>query len=301
MKRGSHGSTHVQLLQGDVDKWDQWQEIRRVNPLVEVSTEFRKKLLQERDDARADTRLKARFMSYRLNVPSGDESTMLLTLDDWKAVCARPVADRVGRPIVGLDLGGGRAWSAAVALWRTGRIEALAVCPGIPSIAEQEKRDQMPRGTYQKLIDSGTLMVSQGLRVPPPSDLIQAATEQWGKPEVILCDRFRLGELQDCAPTIPISARVARWSEASEDIRALRKLSVDGPLSCAPGSRSLLAASLSVAMVKTDDAGSVRLIKKGSNNCSRDDVAAALVMGAGALARSLGRPKRRPLRFASAG
>ena len=71
---GSNGSTFVQALQGDLKKWDQWAEIRRVNPLVEISAEFRKTLLEERDAARHDPRLKARFCSYRLNVPSQDES-----------------------------------------------------------------------------------------------------------------------------------------------------------------------------------------------------------------------------------
>ena len=71
---GTHGSTYVQALQGDRARWDQWQEIRRCNPLTTISPEFRKKLLQERDAARRDTRLKARFLSYRLNVPTADES-----------------------------------------------------------------------------------------------------------------------------------------------------------------------------------------------------------------------------------
>ena len=46
---GTRGSTYVQALQGDAKKWESWQEIRRVNPLVAVSPEFRKKLLEERD------------------------------------------------------------------------------------------------------------------------------------------------------------------------------------------------------------------------------------------------------------
>ena len=94
---GSRGSTYVQALQGDPDKWAQWREIRRCNPLVAVSADFRRKLLEERDAARADTRLKARFLSYRLNVPTGDESTMLLTVDDWERMAARPVPARMGR------------------------------------------------------------------------------------------------------------------------------------------------------------------------------------------------------------
>ena len=296
---GSHGTTVVHALQGDVETWDQWPTIRKANPLTAISADFRRKLLEERDAARRDSRLKARFLSYRLNVPSGDESTVLLTVDDWQRVLAREVPAREGRPIVGVDLGAGRSWSAAVAIWRSGRVEALAVAPGIPSLETQEKRDRVPWGTYRRLAVSGALRVAEGLRVQPPAALMRAIRAAWGAPEVIFCDRFRLAELQDAAPGVPIVPRVARWSEASEDIRATRKLALDGPLACAPGSRPLLTASLAVATVKTDDQGSVRLAKKGSNNTARDDVVAALVLACGALSRA---PKpRRPMRSAIVG
>ena len=287
---GSHGSVYVQALRGDPERWDQWPEIRRCNPLVAISADFRRKLLEERDKARADTRLKARFLSYRLNVPTADESTMLLDVDSWQRVCARDVPGREGKPIVGVDLGGGRAWSAAVALWRSGRVEAIAVAPGIPSLEAQEKRDRVPAGTYRRLAESGALRVAEGLRVQPPAALYAAIRAQWGRVEVVVCDRFRLDELRDCVNGTPVAPRVARWSEAAADIRALRKSAADGPLACEPGSRGLLTASLSAAMVKNDDAGNTRLAKKGTNNTARDDVAAALVLAAGALARA---PKRR--------
>ena len=295
--KGSRGSTYVQALQGDPKKWDQWAEIQRVNPLVNLpgkdGVRLRKKLLEERDDARRDSRLKARFLSYRLNVPSGDESTVLLTVDDWQRVCKRPGALPAGKPIVGLDLGGSRAWSAAVALWKSGRIEAVAITPGIPSIAEQERRDNVPAGVYQRLVDAGILRVSTGLRVPPPSDLITAIMEEWGRPEIIVCDRFRINELRDCAGYLPVSPRMCRWSEASADIRDLRRMAKDGPLSCPPSARALITASLSGALVKNDDQGSVRLVKKGTNNQARDDVAAALVLAAGAAGRAMKRPTRK--------
>ena len=117
-------TTYVQALQGKVEAWDTWAEIRRCNPLTAISGDFRKRLLVERDAARVDSRLKARFLSYRLNRPSGDESEVLLTVGDWECVTAREVPEREGRPIVGVDLGGGRAWSAAVALYSNGRVEA---------------------------------------------------------------------------------------------------------------------------------------------------------------------------------
>ena len=92
--------------------------------------------------------------------------------------------------------------------------------------------------------------------------------------------------------------RVTRWSDASADIRALRKLVKDGPLSVPEDSRALLTASLAAAMVNNDDQGSTRLVKRGSKNQARDDVSAVLVLAAGAWERT---PKPPRLRFALAG
>ena len=110
-------------------------------------------------------------------------------------------------------------------------------------------------------------------------------------PAGVICDRFRLNELRDAA-TLPsdlrvqIAPRMSRWSEAAEDIRSVRKFAKDGPLSVAPQSRPLLEASLSVALVRNDDQGSYRLVKRDpANNTARDDIAAALTLVAGAVSR----------------
>ena len=295
---GTRGSTWVGLLQGRAARWSHWREILRVNPLARHHRETAAVLREERDEALADSRLEGAFKSYRLNLPSGDEASMLLTVEDWQRVLARPVPERCGRPIVAVDLGAGRAWSAAVGIWRSGRVEAIAVAPGIPSLEAQEKRDRVPRGAYRLLALNGSLRIAEGLRVQPPGDLVKAVRGEWGRPEVIVCDRFRLGELQDCVNGTPLVPRVSRWSEASADIRATRKAAKDGPLSCAESSRALLTASLAATVVKPDDAGNVRLVKKGTNNAGRDDVGAALVLGCGALSRA---PKPRRRRSALAG
>ena len=298
---GSYGSTYVQALQGQPDKWDKWPEIRRCNPLTSISPDFRKRLLEERDQALTDSRLKARFLSYRLNVPSGDESEVLLTVGDWEKVESREVPGREGRPIVGLDLGAGRAWSAAVALYPNGRVEALALAPGIPSLEEQEKRDRVPSGLYRKLCDMGRLEVAAGLRVQPPKMLWESVKRTWGKPSAVVCDRFRLNELKDAISPgeVPIEPRVTRWSEASFDIRALRKIAKDGPMAVDVDSRLLLATSLAASLVKNDDSGNHRLVKRGTNNTGRDDVAAGLVLAAGLQARTP--PSARRWRYRGAG
>ena len=287
VENGTTGSTWVGLLQGRADRWSQWREILRVNPLARHFPETAEVLREERDAAMADSRLAGAFKSFRLNLPAGDESTMLLNVADWERATARPVPERDGRPIVGIDLGAGRAWSAATAIWRSGRVEALACAPGIPTLEAQEKRDRVPWGTYRKLALRGALRVAEGLRVQPPAELWRAVVAAWGKPARVICDRFRLPELVDAiGPGVEIVPRVSRWSESSEDIRALRSMTADGPLAVEKDSRPLLTASLGVAMVAVDDAGNVRMKKRGTNNQARDDVAAALVLGAGSWMRS---------------
>ena len=296
VERGSHASTYVQSVQGDPEQWDNWREIKRCNPLTAISPEFRAKLKEERDEARKDSRLKGRFLSYRLNVPTADESTVLLTVADWKLMLPRPVPERKGKPIVGIDIGASRAWSSAVATWRNGRTEAIALAPGIPSIADQEKRDRVPRYTYQRLVDAGQLVIASGLRVPPVATLVKAMRTKWGTPRFIICDRFKLSALRDAVNFCPIRDRVTRWSEATEDVVALRRGVADGPLQVAPCSQSLLLASLAASTVQNDDQGSTRLVKQGSNNEGRDDVAAAWLLAAGARDR-LPKPHPGPRMF----
>ena len=138
-----------------------------------------------------------------------------------------------------------------------------------------------------------------GLRVQPPSALWEAICDKWGAPVKIVCDRFRLNELRDVVGNAcKIEPRVTQWSSSSEDIRALRKIVRDGPLSISSGSRNLLVVSMSSAYVESDKAGNSRLIKRSSDNKARDDVAAAATLAAGAWERASSAPVRE-LKYAS--
>ena len=307
VERGTTGSTYVRLLQADPDQWEELDEAMRVNPLAGDFPEQAAKLAEELEEAKSDTRLRARYMSYRLNIPTRDESETLLAVEDWERVMTRPPASQQdlfarqsgsrNRPVFAYDLGNGRAWSAAVALWPDGRVEALAVAPGIPTLAEQERRDQVPASTYRKLREIGVLRVAEGLRVQPPAQLHAAALEAWGRPVGIVCDHFRVNELRDLVKECPVEPRRTQWSYSAEDIRALRKLSKDGPLTCHGGSAALIAESLAVAKVQNDQSGNVRLVKRGTNNQARDDVAAALILGAGAWQRTFAKKPRPRWRY----
>ena len=201
-------------------------------------------------------------------------------------------------PTISGTLGHGRARSGC---GRTAESRRLALAPGIPSIEAQEKRDRTPRGVYRALVENGSLRVAEGLRVPTSAMLHNAALEAFGTPQRILCDRFALGSVKDAVRgVVPVIDRVTRWSDATFDIGALRKMAMDGPLSCVPSARPLLTASLGAATVKNDDQGSCRLVKRDTNNQARDDVAVALVLAVGSLQRQLNRPARRGFRHALA-
>ena len=167
IEEGTEGSQFVQSLVGDRGRWDQLRELRRCNPLMYAFLESRAVLKDELRKALSDDRLRAQFLSYRLNLPTADASVMLLAIEDWLRMLERPVPPRDGRPAVGVDLGAGRGWSAAVATWPNGRVEARALTPGIPSLEAQERRDKVARGTYAALVRQGILQV--GARPPSPA------------------------------------------------------------------------------------------------------------------------------------
>ena len=192
---GSQPGIYVQSLQAHPEKLDQWREVLRVNPVATVNPILRAALRREFDEAKRDDRARARFLSYRLNVPTVDQRSVLLTVAEWRPVLAREVPDRRGRPSVGVDVGAGRAWSAATAVYPNGRVESVAIAPGTPSLADQEKRDQVPRGTYQQLAAAGVLTTDGDRRVPRVSALVKRIIP-W-RPSTVTCDRFRLAEFQD--------------------------------------------------------------------------------------------------------
>ena len=289
---------HVEVMSAPrEDPWDTYGTALKVNPLLRVSPSLRRTVLRERDEARKNPTRRPAYEAYRLNREVAVYADPLCTVEDWERVLAREVPEREGRPIVGLDLGSERSWSAAWAIWPNGRSECYAVCPGIPGLAERERADAMPRGLYRRLHADGVLLVDEGLRVSRPATLVDHLLSVGIRPRGMLCDRFLLGTLQDVIRgRWPVVPRVTRWSEATEDISGFRKLVGDGPLSVEPKCRRLATLSLSQASVTSDDQGSVRLQKRRHGR-SRDDVAVAGCLAAGALVRELGRTARRTWRY----
>ena len=281
--RGCRPGVHVSLLQGERATWDRWPTIRRANPLVAVNPILRQTLLRERDAARRDERLRAIFLSLRLNLPTGDAGTELIATHEWERMLSRPVAARDGAAVLGIDLGASRSWSAATLMWKNGRVECYASVPGVPSLADQERRDGLPKGILQELVDTGVMAVAHGQRVADIDVLLDRLPDV--AYEAVVADRFALMTLADAvaARGLPDPEFLTnQWSTASEAIAAFRRAVLDGPMTLATG-RLLATLSVSHARVEPDTSGNVRMRKQHRRN--RDDVAQSMVLAALIVAR----------------
>ena len=128
-----------------------------------------------------------------------------------------------------------------------------------------------------------------------PGRLWAEVERRWGVPALTLVRLFpRAGPAGTSSGKHPHwKPRRMLWSNASEDIRALRRQVLDGGFGIGAGA-DLLAASLAVSKVENDSSGNTRLVKKGTNNTARDDISAGWILAAGAYDRMLQDPPKPP-------
>ena len=282
---GSGDGRHVALLQADPEKWEDFQETLRVNPVTSINPHLKRTLEREHQAALESSRAARTFKQFRLNLP-GDpvDSQPLVTTAEFERVCARPVPEREGKPIVGIDLGGTRSWSAAAAVWSSGRIESWALAPGVPSLSEQEHEDQIAESAYLELARSGGLSVDEGRAVPGIARLLSRV---WAwEPAAIVSDPYRSAELhQVVGGRVRIIERARGGGETTSNVQALRSLLLDSDAGVTEASRALLAAAFEQTALVVDDSGVTKVKKARGGKRSRDDASAALLLAAGEQAR----------------
>ena len=281
---GSGDGRHVSLLQADPAKWKDFSEVLRVNPVSSVNPFLRETLEREHRAALKSERSARTFRQFRLNIP-GDpvESQPLVTTAEWDRVCARPVPACEGKPVIGVDLGGTRSWSSACALFPNGRIESWAIAPGVPSLADQERDDQVAEGTYAELVRSGGLSVDAGRAVPDVARLL-ARVWAW-QPAALVSDPYRSAELhQVVSGRARVIERARSGGESTSNCQSLRSLLLDTQSGATQASRALLAAAWAQTNLVIGNDGLTKVTKLDQRR-SRDDAAAALLLAAGEQAR----------------
>ena len=131
--------------------------------------------------AKADASRLASFKALRLNMGTSDVAeSLLLPADTW-ARCEGD-AEAVGPYILGLDLGGSYAQSAASAYWpNTGRLDGFAVFPAMPDLVERGLFDGVGP-LYSECFRRGELMVAGQRTYRPclrPRSLVGVHLSPW--------------------------------------------------------------------------------------------------------------------------
>ena len=249
----------------------------KANPSMKYFPALKKAIQDDAKRAREDAGQMSQFLALRCNMGVSEvDRQMLVSAHVWSACMTDNPPERVGPAIWGIDLGTS-GMSAVSAFWPlSGRLEAIAAFPEIPSLTERERLDRVGNHTYQKLFAAGEL-VACGSRIVDVPKLLQIALHRFGPPAVVVSDRWRAAELTqslDAAgfPGAELCVRGMGWRDGAADCRAFVSAAVDQQIRT---HRSpLLTWGLSGAVVMKDPAGNIKLQKTKH----RDDAAAAAIL-----------------------
>ena len=276
----------------------------KANPSLAHMPDLLAAIRTEGGHARRDPSLLAAFDALRLNLGTEDtEISVLLDAGLWRSIEGE--AERSGPVIFGVDLGTTAAQSAVAGFWpETGALACVAAFPGEPSLSERGLRDGVA-GLYVECARRGELIQAGGAAVSVP-ELLSAALTRFGRPGLIVADRWREGELRDAldaagVPRAVLEFRGMGFKDGAEDVRAFRRACAEGRVTPAPS--LLLRSAMAEARTMSDPAGNAKLSKGtqgGRRARARDDAAAAAVLAVSAGYRNPPRARRR-LRYALAG
>ena len=252
------------------------------NPGLNYLPDLEAVIRREAKKAKRNPALLAAFRALRLNQGVSDTvESVLLDFETWERIEADS-PERGGRYVLGIDLGGSAAMSAAAAYWTgTGALETFAVFPETPDLLSRGRADGVDR-LYISCAERGELLQA-GARVSDVGALLREVLNRWGAPGAIVCDRWREKELLQVLeavkfPRCQLIVRGQGFKDGGADVREFRRACVDDMVT--PARSLLLRAAMAGARVTSDPAGNSKLAKGGQGRRSgcRDDAAAAAIL-----------------------
>ena len=254
----------------------------KANPSLPYLPSLKAQIKAEAVAAKRDGVLLQSFKSLRLNMGLPDVvSGVLLEGGIWEGI--EGDAEREGPYILGLDLGGSTAQSAAAAYWpASGRLEGFAVFPEHPDLATRATNDGAGN-LYAECQRLGELLL-RGDMVADIAELLSEALSRWGTPAAIAADRFKKSELIGHLNALhfPRAALVLRgqgYRDGSEDVRGFQLAALGGHVT--PVKSLLLRASMAEARLVGDVSSNWKLAKGvegGRRSRAKDDIVAAMIL-----------------------
>ena len=281
MKGNGVGYAQVHAAR-DGDPLFQRRTWKRANPGLDHLPDLAEQIKREAVLAKSDPSELAAFKALRLNMGVSDTvENVLIDADVWARIEGDVGAS--GGYVLGIDLGTTQAMSAAASYhFESGRLDCFAVLPEHPSLAEKGLHDGVG-GMYQKMYDRGELHIA-GEYVSDVKYLLGTALRKWGRPAVIVADRWREGDLREALSAIqfPQAHFVTRgmgYLDGAADVRRFVQACVSGK--CRPVESLMLRAAMSEARVVSDPAGNRKLSKGGEGGRrqrAKDDAVAASIL-----------------------
>ena len=269
----------------------------KANPSLDFMPDLEAAIRTEAGHAKTDPSVLHEFRALRLNGGTSEVAeAVLVEAGTWARIEGE--ADRAGPVVWGADLGTSAAMSAIAAYWpATGRLECVAAFPVDPPLAERGLRDGVG-GLYVECARRGELVQSGQRAVNLDGILIEALT-RFGRPNVIVADRWREAELRDAldkagVPPAALEIRGQGFKDGAEDVRGFRRAILEGKVT--PKPTKLLRYAMGEARVLMDPAGNAKLAKRaegGRRSTARDDAAAAAILAVAAGARRATAPPPR--------
>ena len=254
----------------------------KANPSLRYLPSLKAQIKAEAAAARRDGVQLQSFKSLRLNMGLADVvSGVLLEADVWASIEGESA--REGPYVLGLDLGGSTAQSAAAAWWpETGRLEGFAVFPEHPNLATRATNDGAG-SLYSECLRRKELLV-MGDMTSDVQGLLTEALDRWGEPAAIAADRFKKAELIGYLnaldfPDADLVLRGMGFRDGSEDVRGFQLAALGGYVT--PVKSLLMRASMSESRLVGDVAGNWKLAKGsegGRRSRAKDDVVAAAIL-----------------------
>ena len=228
----------------------------RLTPSLRYLPSLKAQIKADAKAAKRDGVLLQSFKSLRLNMGLPDVvDGVLLEAGVWESI--EGDAEPEGEYVLGLDLGGSTAQSAACAFYpSTGMLTGFAVFPTHPDLATRATSDGAGN-LYAECHRRGELLL-EGDMVADVAELLSEALSRWGTPAAIAADRFKKSELIGHLNALhfPRAALVLRgqgYRDGSEDVRGFQLAALQGHLT--PVKSLLLRSSMAEARLVGDICG----------------------------------------------
>ena len=168
---------------------------KKANPSWPALPSLRKKIREEAKRAALDTAELAKFKSLRLNLGVDDvESAWLMDAENWKRIIGD--APRAGPMVMAFDLALSYAMCACAVFWpHTGRLEAVACFPSVPSLHKRGQLDGV-EGLYERMAERDELQLI-GKRAASVAGFLKLCLLRYGMPATVVADYYKHEELLD--------------------------------------------------------------------------------------------------------